>query len=46
MTGIAPSTISKMAKDESVSMEVVARICNKLNCTFDDIVELAPDRED
>lgn len=46
LTGISPSTISKMAKDEVVSMEVVARICNKLKCTFDDIVDIVPDREE
>lgn len=45
LTGISPSTISKMAKDDVVSMEIVARICDKLNCTFDDIVEIVLDGE-
>lgn len=45
LTGISPSTISKMAKDDVVSMEIVARICDKLNCTFDDIVDIIPDKE-
>lgn len=40
MTGISASTISKMASDETVSMETVSRICEILECTFDDIVEI------
>lgn len=43
MTGVSASTISKMAKDEMVSMETVSRICEKLNCTFDDVVEIIPE---
>lgn len=43
MTGISPSTISKMAKDEMVSMETVSRICEKLDCTFDDVAEIIPE---
>lgn len=34
-----------MAKDDVNSMEIVARICDKLNCTFDDIVEIVSDEE-
>lgn len=45
LTGISSSTISKMAKDDVVSMEIVARICEKLNCKFDDIVDIVPDKE-
>lgn len=43
MTGVSVSTISKMAKDEMVSMDTVSRICEKLNCTFDDAAEIVPD---
>lgn len=44
-TGISPSTISKMAKDEAAFTEIVVWICDKLNCTFDDIVEIVSDGE-
>lgn len=43
LAGVSPSTISKMGRNEIVSMEVVAKICLKLNCTVDDILEIVPD---
>ncbi len=43
LAGVSPSTISKMGRNEIVSMEVVAKICLKLNCTVDDILEILPD---
>ena len=38
-TGISSSTISKMGKNESVSMESMLKICKSLNCDIGDIVE-------
>ena len=43
---VSQGTISRMAKDEPVSMEIVAKICLALDCTLDDIVEIIPDEED
>lgn len=43
LADISPSTMSKMGRDEMVSMEVIARICLTLNCTVDDILEIMPD---
>ena len=40
---VSQGTISRMAKDEPVSMEIVAKICLALDCTLDDIVEIIPD---
>lgn len=37
---IAPSTFSKMRKNEYVSLDVLVRICNVLNCQLSDIVEV------
>lgn len=45
MTGISACTISKMASDETVSMETVSRICEKLECTFDDVVEIVAEKK-
>ena len=36
---IATSTLAKLSKNEQVSMEVLLKICNTLNCGLDDIVE-------
>ena len=36
--GISSSTLAKMGKGEPVSMEVLGRICENLNCDLGDIV--------
>ena len=36
--GISSSTIAKMTRGEYVSMAVLGKICNNLNCDFGDIV--------
>ncbi|SFS09826.1 helix-turn-helix domain-containing protein [Anaeromicropila populeti] len=38
-TKIAPSTFTKVANNEQVSLNILARICKELECGFDDIVE-------
>ena len=45
LSGVSFSTISRMAKDEPVSTETVGKICEKLNCTFDDVMEVIPEEE-
>ena len=42
---ISQSTLTKMVNGESVSVELLARICNALNCEFNDIMELIPPEE-
>ncbi|MBB4825016.1 DNA-binding Xre family transcriptional regulator [Sporosarcina luteola] len=39
-TGIAPSTLSKMTRNEYVSMDILVRICNVLKCQLNDVVEV------
>ncbi len=39
----SPNTIAKMSKNENVSMDVIARICEYLNCDVGDIIEMIPD---
>ena len=39
-TKIAPSTFSKMRKNEYVSMDVLVRLCESLDCQISDIVEV------
>lgn len=45
MASIGNSTMTKLAKDENVTMDVMTKICNALNCTMDEIVEVLPDEE-
>ena len=39
-TDIASSTLSKMGKNEYVSLDVLVRICCALDCELSDIVEI------
>ena len=40
--GIARSTIAKMGKNEIVSLDVIVKICNKLDCDIVDVVSVLP----
>lgn len=41
--GISPNTLAKLSKNELVSMKVIVRICKKLNCKIEDIMEVLPE---
>ena len=43
MAGISANTLAKLAKDENVSLGIIARICRALNCTVDDILDVLPE---
>lgn len=38
--GLSSSTISKMGKNEQISMDSMLKICKTLNCDIGDIVEV------
>ena len=40
--GISPSSISKLSKNEYVSMDVLVKVCTALGVDFKDIMELVP----
>ena len=40
--GISPSSVSKLSKNENVSMDVLIKICSALEVRFEDIMELVP----
>ena len=42
LAGVSTSTMSKMGRDEIVSLEVLDRICQKLNCNVEDVLEILP----
>lgn len=41
--GISYSTMSKLEKGENTTVEVLERICLKLGCGINDIMEILPD---
>jgi len=41
MLGLSPATMTKLNKNEFVSMEVLVRICSALKCDIGDIVEIS-----
>ena len=43
--GISQGTLAKLSKNETVSMDVIIRICRTLNCTADDIMDIVPSPE-
>lgn len=45
LAGIGNSTMTKLANNENVTMEVIAKICNALECKMDDIVEIISDEK-
>ena len=38
--GVSPATITKMGKNGHVTTEVLAKICNALDCQIGDIMEV------
>ena len=43
--GISSNAMAELGKNESVKVEVLAKICNHLDCTMDDIMEVLTDKE-
>lgn len=39
LTGIGTNTLAKLSKNQQVSMEVLMKICCKLDCDISDICE-------
>ena len=37
---ISKYTVARMNKNQNIGVETVAKICNALNCNFDDIMEV------
>ena len=42
-TGIAPNTMTKLRRDEEVSMTVLIKICKALDANIGDIMDLIPE---
>ena len=43
---IAPNTLTKMRKDEPVSIDVLLRICDTLDCNIGEIIDVVKEQEE
>ncbi len=43
ITGISTTTVQKLTKNESVGIDIILRICEKLNQQLVDVVEFVED---
>lgn len=43
LTGIGTNTLAKLSKNQQVSMEVLLKICSRLDCDISDICEFIKD---
>lgn len=43
--GISWASVTKLSKGETVSMEVLMKICKALECNIGDIMDLIPEEE-
>jgi len=45
LADISPNTMTKIRHNEEVSMTILNKICSALNCTYGDIMEYIPQKE-
>ena len=43
--GISWTSVTKLSKGETVSMDVLMKVCKALNCNIGDVVDLIPEDE-
>jgi DNA-binding Xre family transcriptional regulator len=43
LVGLSYSTLSKLERGDNVTVEVLERICLKMGCRIEEIVEILPD---
>ena len=44
LAGVSTNVIAKMGRNESVSMDTLAKICSALNCDIADVVEMSNEK--
>ncbi len=42
IAGVSPSLIAKLGRNENVTVEVLVKICEALDCGISDIMEIVP----
>ena len=45
LTGISPNTMTKLTRNEDVSMAVINKICAALGTSYGDIIEFIPNEQ-
>lgn len=45
LSGVSPSLIAKLGRNENVSTESLVKICTALGCDIGDIMEITPRKE-
>ena len=45
LTGISGNILARMGKNQYVSMETIEKICKKLDCTVDEMMEFTDERK-
>ena len=43
---VAPNTMTKLRRDEPVTLAILGKICNVLECDYGDIMTYVPDRNE
>ena len=43
ISGVSSASMAKLGKGQNVTTDVLLRICNALDCTVGDIMEIVPD---
>ena len=46
MAQMSPNTMAKLGKNETISIDIILRICEVLKCDVGDIMETIADEED
>ena len=46
LAGLNASAIAKMGKSQSVSLEVLGKLCEYFHCNIEDIVEYIPENDE
>lgn len=44
ISGISPASVTKMGRSGHVSTETLCKICDSLNVTIDEVLEIVPDQ--
>lgn len=46
LVGISANTLAKLSRNETVSMDVLVKICRGLDCSVEDIFEILPETKE
>ena len=46
IAGFSQNTLARLSKNETVSMDIIIKICRALDCTVDDILDILPVNEE